>query len=184
MTKYILLFLVSVLFITSSAMAAPLQNGEVFPNIELSGKLTTEQQNYLGLDAEGPWKLTDIDANYIIVEVYSMYCPHCQKEAPAVNSLYEELENSQIRNNMKLIGLGAGNSEFEIDFFRKKYAVKFPLFSDTELSIHEEVGSPGTPHFFLVKKDGAKLETVYSHAGRMKKHHDFLMKLKKATEPK
>lgn len=181
MFKYILSIFVSVLFISSTATASPLQAGDAFPNVELSGKISTAQQTYLEINEEGPWKLSDIAAEYIIIEIYSMYCPHCQKEAPAVNSLYEILKTSKIGKKMKLIGIGAGNSEFEINFFKEKYAIEFPLFSDSELSTHEKVGGPGTPHFFLVKKNGTKLETLYSLAGRMKGHNEFLKKLKKAA---
>lgn len=182
MFRYFSAVVLTLVLFTGTAFAEPLQGGQIFPDIILTGNQTQAQLSYLGLSGSGPWQLKNIDADFVIIEIFSMYCPHCQAEAANVNSLFELLKNSKSNKRIKLIGIGVGNSDFEVNFFRKKYQVKFPLFDDLEYKIHEEVGEPGTPHFFMVKLRGKKeLKTETSFAGRMENPKLFLKSLQKTS---
>ncbi|WP_027721684.1 peroxiredoxin family protein [Maridesulfovibrio zosterae] len=181
MFKYLVTLVFIIILMVSVASASPLQKGDKFPNVELKGELKDNQIEYLGLQGAGPWKIADIDADYIVVEVFSMYCPHCQKEAPYVNKLHDKLLKIDNSKKIKIIGIGAGNSEFEINFFKEKFKIDLPLFSDADLNINSNLGGTGTPHFFLVKMKDSNLKTVYSHPGRMKNCNDFLKKITNIT---
>ena len=181
MFKYFATLIFVIVFMVSTASASPLQKGDEFPNVALNGELKNNQMEYLGLQGHGPWKIADIDADYILVEVFSMYCPHCQREAPYVNELYENLLKLNTSQKIKIIGIGAGNSEFEVNFFKEKFKIDLPLFSDADLNINSDLGGTGTPHFFLVQMKDSNLKTVYSHPGRMKNCDDFLHKITSIT---
>ena len=105
-----------------------------------------------------------------------MYCPFCQREAPAVNRLYNKIEgNASIRDKIKLIGIGAGNSSFEVGIFKKKYHVPFPLIPDNDFSIYNALGKVRTPYFIGVKinPEGTN-QIIYSKLGALKGEDRFL----------
>ena len=53
-----------------------------------------------------------------------------------------------------------------IKFVRENWKVKFPLFSDKDLVIHEMVGSPRTPFFICAKiKEKGEKEIFHTHSG-------------------
>ena len=170
-SKHIAITLLLIFCFAATGYANPLKCGEDFPILKLQGKLSSGQMNYLGLKGDAPWEISDIKSNYILIMIFSMYCPHCQKEAPYINDLRSRLIESG--DEVKFIAVGAGNSDFEIDFFKKKYGIEIPLFSDSDLIAHEKTGSTGTPHFYLIKKTEKCYETLFSHAGRMKDVDSF-----------
>jgi peroxiredoxin len=100
-----------------------------------------------------------------------------------VNELYRAIQsNKDLKNKIKLIGIGSGNSDFEVNFFRKKYEIPFPLFSDEDYSIHKTLGEVRTPYFIGVrlKSDGSS-EVFYSKQGGFKDANKFLKMMVKLS---
>jgi thiol-disulfide isomerase/thioredoxin len=162
-----------------AAAQSPPKMGGLLPEINLPVPADTTLRDYLGLPSEGRFQVPQIKAEVVIIEVFSMYCPHCQKEAPEVNRLYQLIEsNPDLKGRIKLIGLGAGNSLFEVEVFRKTYDILFPLFADGDFSIHRVLGEVRTPHFVGVKMtdDGAH-NVFYSETGGFEGAEPFLEKI-------
>jgi len=140
--------------------------GNTFPDLTLSGELTDAQKRYLGVSAE-EFKVSDIKSDYVFVEVYSMYCPICQIDAPKINDLFYKVVLAGRDDRLKFIGLGAGNTPFEVDFYRNKFNVDFPLFEDAEYVMHKALGDVGTPAFYLVRLKGGSMEILFFQEGQI-----------------
>ncbi len=160
-----------------TAEVAPPAEGGKLPDIRLAIPADAGYMTYLGLKGEGTFSLPQIKASVVIVEIFSMYCPHCQREAPSVNDLYSKIQSSEkLKDKVKLVGIGVGNSPFEVEYFKKTYSVQFPLLSDGDFIIHKQLGEVRTPYFIGIKilKDGShtifysKLGGIADNAGFMK----------------
>lgn len=113
-----------------------------------------------------------------------MYCPHCQKDAPRVNELYERIEgNPDLKGKIKLIGIGVGNTPFEVETFKKTYKIPFPLFSDRDYRLHKLLGEVRTPYFIVLKiyGDGGH-RIVHSQSGGFPGAEPFLELIQKVAE--
>lgn len=150
--------------------AAPPVVGEPLPDFKLPAPKNSADKNYLGVSGmffSGPFAIPQIKAKVVIVQVFSMYCPYCQKDAPHVNSLFNKIENNPaLKGKIKLLGIGAGNSDYEVGVFKNKYSVPFPLFPDGDFKIHKLLGEVRTPYFIGVKinPDGSH-RVFYSRLG-------------------
>lgn len=140
-------------------------------------------KKYLGLSDDTRFFIGQIKAEFVIIEIFSMYCPVCQREAEDVNTMFRLIQsNPALKEKVKLIGIGAGNSPFEVTFFKEKYAIDFPLFSDPDFSIHKRIGEVRTPHFFGLRLQGNNQFTIfYSQAGEISDPDLFLQTLLKPS---
>jgi peroxiredoxin len=165
-----------VLYCLAFASTAPPQAGSVLPDLNLPVPESTGERNYLGLEGGAYFKIPQIKAKVVIIEIFSMYCPHCQREAPEINRMYSIIENNpDLKGKIKLIGIGAGNSPFEVQVFKEKYTVPFPLFSDDKFTLHKCFGEVRTPYFIGVKiNDDGSHRIFYSKLGEFKGAEPFL----------
>jgi len=185
----IILSLLVLLPFNASAMDAsvsegshPLPVGSTMPDLTLQGELSSQCENELGLKDADRHSLSEIKAEIVILVAFSMYCPHCQREAPTLNELHELIAKRGLDRDVKLIGVGVGNSDFEVNVFREKYAINFPLFSDPEFKTNKDLGEVGTPFFYVLDMREAKkgIKVADTKLGRMSSAADFLDEALKA----
>lgn len=132
------------------------------PSIVLPVPENDGQKAYLGISGGKTFTLTDIKAKVLIVEIFSMYCPHCQVEAPVVNRLYRKIEaRPQLKQNIRVIGIGVGNTAFEVNTFREKFAIPFPLFPDPDFKVYDDLGKVRTPFFIGIKRESNGTERIF-----------------------
>ena len=171
----IVLFILILAFPTFAASEPPAEGGPL-PVIKLPIPKNPEEKSYMGLTGEGSFTIPKVKARVVIIEIFSMYCPYCQKEAPTVNELYNAIENNPaLKGKIKIIGIGAGNTPMEVDIFRKKFQIAFPLFPDVDYSIHKVCGEVRTPYFIGVRiNDNGTHEVIYSKLGGLQDVNQFL----------
>ena len=163
-------------FSPAAGKTPPPQEGGVLPDIQLPAPKDQIQRNYLGLPSDGPFTIPQIKAQVVIIEIFSMYCPYCQREAPEVNRLFSMIENKPaLKGRVKLIRLRAGNSLFEVDVFKRNYNVPFPLIPDENFSIYKSFGEVRTPYILGVRiNDDRTHQVFYSKLGGFKGAEQFL----------
>ena len=160
--------------------------GEQLPAISLTSPTDKSIHTYLGLtETESKsFSPAQIDCDILLIEIFSMYCPFCQREAPDVNELFKLMQNDQkLSQRIKLIGIGVGNSAFEVGIFKNKYNVEFPLFADANFIIHKQLGQVRTPFFIAIANRGEKKNKILlTKLGGFSNPKKFLRSLAKFIE--
>ena len=152
-------------------------NARILSRIEFETPGAAKDRNYLGIPGSLVFRLPQIQADVLIIEIFNMYCHYCQKEAPNVNKLYAIIERDPaLKGRVKLIGIGAGNTPYEVNLFKKRFKVGFPLLPDPEVAIQKTSKSKfRTPTFLVARKvEGPALEIVQVHIGKLGPLRQFL----------
>ena len=153
--------------------------------MELPVPKDPEARKYLGISKSGNFKISEIPSELVIIEIFSMYCPYCQADAPNVNELHKLIEADRaLKRKIRIIGIGTGNTPFEVEVFRKKFDVKFPLFADEDFRVQKISSEPiRTPVFITLKRKADKSFTIHNtHLGESKEAEAFLKKILKGAK--
>jgi peroxiredoxin len=164
----------------------PPQAGDNLPEMDLIKPADKTHLKYLGLSGSGTFAINQIKAEAVIIQIFSMYCPYCQADAPNINRLYKMIKaDSKLKDKIKIVGIGVGNSLFEVNTFKKKYKVELPLIPDADFKIHKTIGEVRTPYFFVVNRNSSKkLKVVYSKLGAHDDIEKFLAQVIKLADIK
>jgi peroxiredoxin len=180
LNRILILSVLVILFLTfnSTTFAAtmsPVKGGKL-PIISLPIPKNSYEKIYLGLSGEGFFKISQIKAKGVLIKIFNLYCPICQSTASAMAELYRQIENNpDLKDKMKLIGIGAGNNLLEIEVFKQNYNIPFPIFPDENFKIHKALGEVRTPFFIALKMEGdGSHEIVHTHLGGLTDARAFL----------
>ncbi|HDQ41696.1 MAG TPA: redoxin domain-containing protein [Desulfonatronum sp.] len=168
------------------AQDGPFSPGDVLPQMELPAPEDPAHVQYLGLKPDvQTFTLSDLGDKALVIEIFSMYCPICQREAPQVNEIFALIQSKGLNDKIKLFGIGAGNSELEVRVFADKYATPFPLVPDPDYVLHKIFGGAGTPYFLaLVPTSSGEYTVRLSHLGGFDSAESFLKTILKAVDIK
>lgn len=180
MFKKLSLSLVGVLIVLY-AVSLPLAWGEIkegaqLGNVQFSKPLSPEDQKYLGLSSDGPFTLSQVNAPYVLVEIFGSLCTHCMAQAPVMNKFYNlAAQDAKLAGKLKFIALGAGDNPFAVTMFRKQNKMQFPAIADQDSSISKKFDIPGTPTTVILDKTG---KALLVHIGGFENPDEFLKEVK------
>ncbi len=174
------IFAVIILQIIFAASICSAQDFKIDPNalgvMRFFSPENLDAKKYLGLSDAPEFNLGQIKADYVLLQIFSMYCPVCQKDAPAVNQLFELVQaDPNLKNRIKFLGVGTGNTPYEVEVFRKKFKIQFPMVPDDDFSL-QKISSHDirTPTFVIVRiKEKNQLEIVKTRVGEIKDSQQF-----------
>ena len=95
--------------------------------------------------------------------------------------MFRKIESDEkLKDRVKLIGIGVGNSAYEVGYFKKIYNIPFPLFPDGNFEIHKKLGEVRTPYFIGIRimADGS-YNVYYSKLGGAQNADELMQKLLK-----
>ncbi|WP_235956857.1 peroxiredoxin family protein [Fundidesulfovibrio magnetotacticus] len=152
----------------------PLAEGQAFPDLAFKGPISDAEAKELGVAPGKPFAFKDIKAQAVILVVFSMYCPFCQRDAPELAKMHQIIKDRGLSGKVKLVGLGAGNSAFEVNVFREKFALRLPLIPDQDFSVYKALGQVGTPYYYVLARSGPGFTVVEGHLGCVSSAEAFL----------
>ncbi len=174
------LFVISIILFSVYLHPAYAENkikaGMDFPDILLEGSDCVEGSQYLGVaNDERYMDLSKIPAKLIIIEFFNVYCPVCQQQAPVGNKLYNIIQrNPDLNKNVRMIAVGIGNRQDEIDAYKKQHMVKFPVFIDPYSKSRNKHGIGMIPYTVVINAQRKVLET---HLGVIENLDAFVEKI-------
>jgi hypothetical protein len=184
-----LLFCSLILVVPASGKKSPkgTKFGDLFPRYTFPPLISTGDLAYLGLSEGKAFTLGDIQADLIVLELLNIYCTSCQKQAPIYNDIFDLVESDPaMKGKVKWMGVGVGNNQREVESFRSRKRIPFPIVTDTQFKLYEVIGGPGgirTPFTILVRKDEkGRGIVVDSHMGFRRNKDEIIEEIKAAFQ--
>jgi peroxiredoxin len=152
--------------------------GMDLPQFKLDAPDSDKDKQYLGLKNSKDFSLSEIPAKLIVFEVFSVYCPHCKKNAGQLNKLYNLIQqDSELSQGVKMIAMSTGSRYDKTEKWKETLKVPFPLFSDPYSKVFKEFGSPPVPVTFVATNSG---KVLYTHGGVIENEEDLFRFLKES----
>jgi peroxiredoxin len=105
----------------------------------------------LGLDASADsFRPTDLETDAFVLLIFDLYCHACQQSAKNMRWLNDQIENDPNLRKAAVIGLGRGDTPFEVEAFMKKLHLDFPAVSDRDKAFTDALGVDRTPSGYLI----------------------------------
>lgn len=146
--------------------------GNKLGDLEFPPPISAEAAKYLGVPEGKPFKLSQVNAPYVLVEVFATGCPHCVTHAPLMNQFFNMVKND---GKIKVIGLGSGDNVSNIQAWQKQFKVPFALVADPDRKTTDKINIMGTPTTVFMNKNGDVLD---ARPGAFQNAQDFLKDLK------
>ena len=155
--------------------------GDNFPETELFAPRAKTDKEYLGIAGKTGFYLKEVKADAMVVEFMNIHCLHCKMQAPILDKVYGAIEKDpDMKGRVKLLSIGVGNREKDMEKFRKEKKVPFPMVPDKDFVAMENIGYPdATPFIMILKRENGNFVVKYAQKGMIKTPEGFLDRIHK-----
>jgi thiol-disulfide isomerase/thioredoxin len=120
---------------TILAGAAPLKEGDAFPDL-----------TQFGLEGTVP----DIHGKVVLVDFFASWCHPCQESFPAMEDLYKQFAGK----GLVIIAINVDKKKADMDDFLKTHPASFVILRDASNKLVSQVKIPTMPSSFLLDRNG------------------------------
>jgi thiol-disulfide isomerase/thioredoxin len=164
-----------------SSCATSHKTREVVRPISLDMPTDYRMSSYLGfLKPRKSFLLTEIKTDILIANVFQSRCPHCQGLTRNLNKIYDLVEKEGLSHKVKFISLGYGDDFVEVEDFKKRYNIRYPVFADP---LAEKVKVKHIPATFILKMTPAGAKVLYEYYGVLPNAKDLIDTLRSELGP-
>jgi thiol-disulfide isomerase/thioredoxin len=117
------------------ALAAPLKEGDAFPDL-----------TQFGLEGTVP----DLHGKVVLVDFFASWCHPCQESFPAMEELYKQYSSK----GLVIIAINVDKKKADMDDFLKTHPASFVILRDASNKLVSQVKIPTMPSSFLLDRDG------------------------------
>jgi thiol-disulfide isomerase/thioredoxin len=117
------------------AVAAPLKEGDAFPDL-----------NQFGLEGNLP----DIHGKVVLVDFFASWCGPCKDSFPVMEALYKQYA----AKGLVIIAVNVDKKKSDMDDFLKEHPASFVILRDAGNKLVAQVKVPTMPSSFLLDRDG------------------------------
>lgn len=183
--KFALCCACALVLLAGQTLAAPAQGGKLpepgqtLPTLSLKTPVFGSDAKDLDVAGKKTFRLQDLKAKVIVLEVIGVYCSECAKQVGAFNTLYSRLSRRIQAGEVRMVGLAAGGNDLEVESLRKTGIYKYPVVADEQYKNHKLLREPKTPFTMLVTPAG---KVLYSHLGVDEDVEGMLARIKEALK--
>jgi thiol-disulfide isomerase/thioredoxin len=123
------------------ATAAPLKEGDAFPDLAKFGLVGT---------------LPEITGKVVLVDFFASWCGPCKESFPAMDELQKKFGDKGLR----IVAINVDEKKEDMDNFLKKHPVGFTVVRDAAKKLVNEVKITTMPSSFLLDKSG-KIHAIH-----------------------
>ncbi|MGA2400237.1 MAG: TlpA disulfide reductase family protein [Syntrophobacteraceae bacterium] len=135
-----------------------------------------QTRTYLGLDAMKPFKVGDIRARIVVIELMNSLCLHCQANAPIMNDIYKTIQADSALADVRVIAIALADDKTRVETFKKQFKTIFPILLDENLEITGSMSGQGCPITMVVSTENAKV--LFTHPGVLPDADKFVTQVK------
>jgi len=147
----------SIFLQSSGAFCADFGEKEAYVKFTLPPPDSVQTQAYLGLDAMKQFKISDIKAKIVVIEVMSAFCLACQANAPIMNDIYKTIQADSGLADVKVIAISIADDKTGVETFKKQFKTLFPVLLDENGEIMRSMRLKATPITIVVSTEDAKV---------------------------
>jgi hypothetical protein len=135
-----------------------------------------QTRTYLGLDAMKPFKVSDIKAQIVVIELMNSLCQVCQANTPKMNEIYKTIQADSNLADVKVIAIALYDQKPGLEIFREHFKTLFPVLLDEDLDISRSMKGRGIPVTMVVSTRDAKV--LITHPGELPDADSFVAQVK------
>lgn len=97
--------------------------------------------------------LSDFRNKIVLLHFIASWCAECAIEAPSLNSVHSSFKDS----NFSVVGVAIDDDPFQMQVFRSKHNLQFPVLLDTTGSLKTFFGVKALPTTIFLGKNGTPI---------------------------
>ena len=106
----------------------------------------------------GEFRLQDFRGEVVVLNFWATWCPQCEDEIPAFESVWRELADKGVQ----FVGVAMNDSAAAVSAVAEDQSITFPLIVEEESQITSAYGVTAVPETFIIDPDG---NIAYIHIG-------------------